>query len=435
MVIKGSSRGQTKSNVKALASHLLSSENEQVRVLKLDGVSSSTIKDSLEEMRTLSLGTRTRKCLYHSSINVTALESREMTDARWIEAVSELESELGMSGHQKAIVIHKKKGREHCHIVWNKVHPDTLKTASLSWNYKKHETVSRRLEERWNLNPVVGVHTRPEGTDRPQAKATHSDWQASTRTGVTIEEISATLYECWQSSDTGQTFQQACKTKQIILAKGKRGIIAVDWAGTPHSISRRLRMKAKDIKAKLSDLNPDDLPTVETAQSAIKENRSSSNNKHMEVKNMTDFDKDQIKGIRRKKPKNKKQSPEDILKDWVDQGYSGNISEDGSVWIDWGLNTRFHDTGDMITIHGPVTDEAIQSMLDVARSHGWESIEFFGDENFKSRACRLANLMEPPFPVVGYDLPDHLKKDLGIPDTVPAPEPTHGPNNNMNNSL
>jgi hypothetical protein len=56
-----------------------------------------------------------------------------------------------MSGHQKAVVIHKKKGREHCHIVWNKVHPESLKTASLSWNYKKHEEVSRRLEERWNL--------------------------------------------------------------------------------------------------------------------------------------------------------------------------------------------------------------------------------------------------------------------------------------------
>jgi hypothetical protein len=90
MVIKGSSRGQTKSNVKALASHLLSSENEEVRVLKLEGVSSSSLGEALEEMRTLSLGTRTRKCLYHSSINVTALESREMTDARWLEAVSEL---------------------------------------------------------------------------------------------------------------------------------------------------------------------------------------------------------------------------------------------------------------------------------------------------------------------------------------------------------
>ena len=421
--------------MKALASHLLSSENEEVRVLKLDGVSSSTIEDSLEEMRTLSLGTRTRKCLYHSSINVTPLESREMTDVRWLEAVEELGKELGMSGHQKAVVIHKKKGREHCHIVWNKVHPDTLKTASLSWNYKKHEEVSRRLEERWKLSPVIGVHSRPEGTDRPQAKATHSDWQASTRTGVTIEEISAVLYECWQSSDNGEAFFQACQQRSISLARGKRGMIAVDWAGTPHSIPRRLKIKAKEVQSKLSDLNPDDLPTVEAVQSVIKKNRSSSTI-NMEVTNMTDFDKDQIKGIRRKKPRNKKQSPEDILKDWVDQGYSGNISEDGSVWIDWGLNTRFHDIGDMITIHGPATDEAIQSMLDAGRAHGWESIEFFGDEDFKSRAYRLASLMEPPFPVSGYELPDHLKKELEIPDnTGPSPEPINGPDNNFNNSL
>jgi hypothetical protein len=315
------------------------------------------------------------------------------------------------------------------------VHPDTLKTASLSWNYKKHEEVSRRLEERWNLNPVMGVHTRPEDTDRPVSKATHSDWQASTRTGVTIEEVSAILFDCWEQSDDGNSFKQACQAKQITLAKGKRGIIAVDWMGTPHSISRRLILKSKEIQAKLSDLNPNDLPTVEAVQSVIKKNRSSSNNLNMEVKNMTDFDKDQIKGIRRKKPKNKKQTPEDILKDWVDAGYSGNISEDGSVWIDWGLNTRFHDTGDTITLHGPVTDESIQAMLDVARSHGWESIEFFGDENFKARACRMAALMEPPFQVVGYDLPDHIKKELEIPDTVPSPEPSNGPADTMNNSL
>jgi len=435
MVIKGSSRGQTKSNVKALAAHLMSSENEQVRVLALDGVSSSNLGEALEEMRTLSLGTRTRKCLYHSSINVTALESREMTDARWLEAVQELETELGMSGHQKVIVIHKKKGREHCHIVWNKVHPDTLKTASLSWNYKKHETVSRRLEERWNLVSVMGVHTRPEDTDRPQAKATHTDWQASTRTGITIEQVSAILFECWQESEDGETFKQVCQTKRITLAKGKRGIIAIDWMGTPHSISRRLKIKAKEISSKLSDLNPDDLPSVESVQSVLKKNRSTSSTNYTEVKNMTDFDKQQIKGIRPRKRRRRNLSKKEILQDWVDQGYSGNIGDDGNIWIDFGFNTRFCDSGDMITIFGPVTDEAIQAMLDVARQHGWESIEFFGDENFKARACRLALSMDPPLTVVGYDLPQHLKKELEIPDVTNSPEPLNGPTNTHSNSL
>lgn len=114
MVIKGSSRGQTKSNTRELANHLMSSENEEVRVLQLDGVATDNLHDSLEEMRLLSLGSRTRKCLYHSSINITSDESKRMTDDRWLEAVQELETELGLSGHQKAIVIHNKKGREHC---------------------------------------------------------------------------------------------------------------------------------------------------------------------------------------------------------------------------------------------------------------------------------------------------------------------------------
>lgn len=241
MVIKGSSRGQTKSNTRELANHLMSSENEEVRVLQLDGVATDNLHDSLEEMRLLSLGSRTRKCLYHSSINITSDESKRMTDDRWLEAVQELETELGLSGHQKAIVIHNKKGREHCHIVWNRVHPETLKAASMSWNYRKHEEVSRKMEERWSLKPVMGVHTRPEGEDRPVSKATHTDWQASSRTGITIEEIQVILKECWEQSDNGDAFIQACQTHKITVCKGKRGIIAVDWKGTPHSISRRLK--------------------------------------------------------------------------------------------------------------------------------------------------------------------------------------------------
>lgn len=434
MVIKGSSRGQTKSNTRELANHLMSSENEEVRVLQLEGVTANNLHDGLEEMRLLSLGSRTRKCLYHSSINITSDETKGMTDERWLEAVQELETELGLTGHQKAIVIHRKKGREHCHIVWNRVHPETLKTVSMSWNYRKHEEVSRRMEERWSLSPVMGVHSRPEGEDRPQAKATHSDWQASTRTGVTIEEIQVTLRECWEQSDCGDSFIQACHTHRITVCKGKRGIIVVDWKGTPHSISRRLKKKAAEVKEKLSNINISDLPSVESVQAELRTGNPSSI-KNTEVNNMTKEDKQNLRGIRPiKKTKGKQPTPEERLKHWVELGFSGEIGKD-AVWIHFSDNISFKDTGDRIEIFGPPTDDAIQCMLDAARLHGWEAIEFFGDEDFKSRACRLASLMEPPLPVVGYELPDHLKKELDIPDDIPTPEPNNIPAPTQNNSL
>ncbi|SCA56585.1 conserved hypothetical protein [Candidatus Terasakiella magnetica] len=434
MVIKGSSRGHTKSNTRELANHLLSSENEEVRVLRLEGVSSTNLHDSLEEMRTLSLGSRTRKCLYHSSINITADESKSMTDERWLEAVSELETELGLTGHQKAIVIHNKKGREHCHIVWNRVHPETLKAASMSWNYRKHEEVSSRMEERWSLKPVMGVHTRPEDEDRPVCKATHQDWQSASRTGVTIEEIQVILRESWEQSDNGDAFIEACKTQRITVCKGKRGIIIVDWKGTPHSISRRLKKKAADVKAKFADINISDLPSVESVQAEIRTGNTSSTI-ITEVNNMTKEDKQNLRGIRpKKKKKGKQPTPEERLKHWVELGLSGEIGKD-AVWIHFSDNISFKDTGDRIEIFGKPTDESIQAMLDAGRAHGWEAIEFFGDEDFKSRAFRLAQLMEPPFPVVGYDMPDHLKKELDIPDNIPTPEPTNTPAPTTNNSL
>ena len=434
MVIKGSSRGQTKSNTRELANHLLSTENEEVRILRLEGVSSTNLHDSLEEMRLLSLGSRTRKCLYHSSINITADESRGMTDEKWLEAVSELETKLGLNGHQKAIVIHNKKGREHCHVVWNRVHPVTLKAASMSWNYRKHEEVSRKMEERWSLTPVMGVHTRPEGEDRPVAKATHQDWQSASRTGITIEEIQVILRECWEQSDCGTAFIKACHFKKITVCKGKRGIIVVDWMGTPHSISRRLKKKAAEVKSKLADINISDLPSVESVQAELRTGNPSSN-KNTEVNNMTIEEKQKLRGIRpTKKTKGKQSTPEERLKHWVELGFSGEIGK-GAVWIHFSDNISFKDTGDRIEIFGPPTDDAIQAMLDAARSHGWEAIEFFGDEDFKSRACRLASLMEPPLPVVGYELPDHLKKELDIPDGIPTPEPGNTPAPTQNNSL
>jgi hypothetical protein len=434
MVIKGSSRGQTKSNTRELANHLLSSENEKVRVLQLEGVTADNLHDGLEEMRLLSLGSRTRKCLYHSSINITSDESKSMTDERWLEAISELETELGLTGHQKAIVIHNKKSREHCHIVWNRVHPETLKTASMSWNYRKHEEVSRRMEERWSLTPVMGVHTRPEDEDRPVARATHQDWQSASRTGVTIEEIQVILRECWEQCDCGDAFIQACRTHRITVCKGKRGIIVVDWKGTPHSISRRLKKRAAEIKTKLSDISISDLPSVEAVQSAIRTGNPSSN-KNTEVNNMTIEDKQKLRGIRpTKKTKGKQPTQEERLKHWVELGLSGEIGK-GAVWIHFSDNISFKDTGDRIEIYGPPTDEAIQCMLDAARMHGWEAIEFFGDEDFKSRACRLASLMEPPLPVVGYELPEHLKKTLDIPNDTTKPEPGTAPEQVPTNTL
>lgn len=148
---------------------------------------------------------------------------------------------------------------------------------------------------------------------------------------------------------------------------------------------------------------------------------------------MTNENLDNMKGIRPKKRKRVRPTDEERLKHWVELGFSGEIGRDG-VWIHYSNDISFKDTGDSIYYFGPLSDEAIVSMLEAARKHGWEEVEFFGDENFKSRAYRLACLMDPPLKVSGYDMPQHLKKTLDIPNDTTKPEPGAAPEQVPTNS-
>ncbi len=79
MIIKGSCRGQSASDVRRLSDHILDARgNQAVRVLDLRGVGAGTLPGALDEMRAVSLATRSRRPLYHSSISPDADEARRM---------------------------------------------------------------------------------------------------------------------------------------------------------------------------------------------------------------------------------------------------------------------------------------------------------------------------------------------------------------------
>jgi hypothetical protein len=102
MIIKGSARGQSAADTSALARHLVARENEKVELLEIQGVTATTLSAALEEMCVVTLGTRARCGLYHASISLDREEAPEMGAARWTEAADELETRLGMTGHQRA---------------------------------------------------------------------------------------------------------------------------------------------------------------------------------------------------------------------------------------------------------------------------------------------------------------------------------------------
>ena len=416
MIIKGSARGQSESDTARLAKHLLAHENESVSMLSITGTTATTLPEALQEMRLMSLGTRTKRGLYHASINLDREEAPTMTAEQWLESVDELERRLGMEGHQRAIVQHVKRGRQHIHIVWCRVHLETLKLARDSHNYKKHEECSRHLEERFALRPIDGAFTRKAGTPRPVARATHSDWQAQERTGVKVEDVASILQQAWASTKTGQQFKSAIERQGLTLAQGYRGIIVVDGKGTPHSIPRRLQIKAGEVTDRLASLNIKTLPTVET----LKLNRKN---------NMNDYPNERPKRRPRKQFTAKSNSPQPSKIPpspdyWTELGYQVETFPT-FLLITLSPTTTMEDHGDHLTLNcpGEPSDEDIRLMVEAGKAKGWQSIRFYGGSPEFQKRARLEALRQGyPMEAISLECEDNLPKPA---KTMEMPMPDH----------
>ena len=429
MVVKGSSRGSSAEDVARLARHLLARENETAIIL--EGCRApADLAPTLAAMRAITLGTRSRRALYHASLSLSADEAFGLDDPRWIEAVDCLERHLGLVGHQRTVVGHSKKGRRHVHVVWCRAHSQTLRIANDSHSYRKHETASRELEARWQgaIRPVVGVHTRPAGTPRPVAAATHRDWQAQERTGIAVADVAAILSAAWASKDSGRAFSAAIVANGIHLAIGRRGIVAIDGAGTPHSIGRRLGLRAAEIQRRLADIDPSSLPTVEACQRTIRTTNTGS---------MTMSTRRQSGCTAGRRKRFYSPLVTAHRDHWTALGYVVEQSSQGWL-VRLSPTTTLIDAGDtlMLERQGEPTDDEIKLMITAAQGRGWDSIRFFGgSESYQRRARELAIAAGYPASAIALEceeskprplameMPSHVRRKLA-PETNPAPAPS-----------
>jgi hypothetical protein len=217
-------------------------------------------------MDALSVGTRTEKGLYHATINTPIDES--LTDAQRAYAVDRLEAALGLAGQPRTVVVHEKKGREHCHVVWSRIDIDRMAAISDSNNFAKHEEVARQLEREFGHRRVQGAHVEREGRERPERTPSHAEMLQSDRTGLSPKEAKAKVTELWRSTDSGRAFAAALEDNGWILARGdRRDFVVIDPTGGVHSLARRVEgAKAKDIRERMGDLDPSQFPNIEEAK-------------------------------------------------------------------------------------------------------------------------------------------------------------------------
>lgn len=434
MIIKGSSRGHSAADTRRLARHLLSVENEEAEILALTGVSASELHPALEEMRAVSLGTRARRGLYHASISPDVSGATAMDKHRWFEAVDELERHLGLVGHQHAIVLHVKRGRPHVHVVWGRAHPVTLKVARDGRNYARHEACARQLEARWELHPVRGVHTRPSGTPRPVACATHQDWQAQERTGIPVEKVAAVLQRAWHSTESGREFATVIHRKGMSLARGRRGIVAVDPAGTVHALPRRLGVRAAEVHRRLADIDPSGLPDIEEIRTGAR--RASAGKETKVKKTFSACEGRMFQGGSRLA------QPVLAADYWRNLGFPVEIAPEFLTILLPG-GSVLHDRGDRLTLtrDGDPTDEEIQLLVAAGKARGWQSIRFYGGSPEWQRRARAEAIRQgyrldqislecedaiEQRGLVATPVPAHIRRRL-TPPVAPEPPLTPSP--------
>lgn len=259
--------------------------------------------------------------------------------------------------------------------------------------------------------------------------ATHSDWQASVRTGVSVASVANRIREAWDASRDGHAFANELLKRSLSLASGRRGIVVVDEAGTPHSITRRLGIKAAEMQRKLSDIDIRRLPTVEEIEMRTKHVHKPAGGSRMRGKN-------NLPGIAPTWGDNGPPDWETIERYWRELGHQPEKRWDAVwVWLDGGWIT---DYGDRLVIDSEnPTDAQISAIVAAGKSRGWQGIKFTGPVAFQHRA-RLEALRQGfhpekitleceqgkggGTPLTPKDkMPEHVRKTLGLPDPDAPP--------------
>jgi hypothetical protein len=264
VVIKGTSCA----GAARIAKHLSCTETNELNELhEPRGVAAEDLYGALREMEAVALGTRCKKPFYHASINTPAHE--RLTDEQRAHAIDRLELALGLSGQPRVVVIHRKKEREHCHIVWSRIDLERMRVISDSHNYRKHEQVARQLEREFAHARVQGAHVEREGRERPKRTPSHAEMQQAERSGLSVQTVKVAITDIWRRTDSSQAFASALRDSGYELARGdRRDFVVIDPKGGVHSLARRIEgARARDIRMRMADLDPTRLPSVTGARS------------------------------------------------------------------------------------------------------------------------------------------------------------------------
>jgi len=152
MIIKSHIR----SGYRAAADYLKEvGKNEQIRLVQISDPDARNLDDAFHNMWTVACNSKVKKPLHHISIN--PFKDERLTDEQVLKIIERAEQKYGYkpNEHQRVIVEHILNGRQHFHVMWNRV---SLKTGKAVWpgeHWKKSKQVCREMEKELGLKTPV----------------------------------------------------------------------------------------------------------------------------------------------------------------------------------------------------------------------------------------------------------------------------------------
>jgi hypothetical protein len=259
-------KGTTHNNGVRLARYITTGKpGERSELFQLRGFEATNIKDAFRDIHIMAQAGKCEQPFFH--VQVRNRDGEHLTREQWEHAADRIERMLGLGGQPRAIAFHTfDNGDSHMHLVWSRIREHDLTAIPLPFFKRRLKTLSRELELEFALEPVTS--RRP---DEIRFAPTRGEQEQARRLGVDVHDIRNTIRYCFERSDCGASFQAALDHENLILARGeKRDFIVVDHAGGIHALGKRiLDVSAAKIRDRLSDLDRENLPSVEMARTAI----------------------------------------------------------------------------------------------------------------------------------------------------------------------
>lgn len=161
MIIKSHIRGRFRNAAAYLKAQ---GENEKIRTVEISDIHASNLDEAFENMRGVASHSKAKKPLHHISIN--PYEDERLTDEQVLKIVERCEEKYGYKKHehQRVIVEHIKDGRQHFHVMWNRVSLDTGKAVDPGLHWNKSKQVAREMEKELGLKRPISKRLKRKRT-------------------------------------------------------------------------------------------------------------------------------------------------------------------------------------------------------------------------------------------------------------------------------